>query len=353
VQRFLDAANALHPSDRSNDLEHARTAFIEATASAQSYLQKAIAERYLLLNALAQGRLDLAPTYLTDMESTTTAAAFEAMALTQLNRSYYDLLLAGKRPSGSDPVAPAEARTAALQSLELCGRLLAEGAALAPELGLPPRACPPTSIDINASGGPWQRDPLPLRAAARLVSRFEKPARLDPEEISFASNASKPYWTFDISAGKVLRLGSLTLELQPTKAVDRSGGSSSQLACLALGVPLPKPIVMHWVHARYFQHSDYLPEFIRRPGQSPVQGGLTSRGIPPSPKIPRTFQGWYLADPPTGIAVEVGALKAELPLRPVARSWGPMSLDPSRSAVRLNPAYIDDHFIVVTTTVPH
>jgi hypothetical protein len=347
VQRFLDAADAVQATDRASDLEHARTAFMEASAAAQSCLEKAIAERYLLLNAVAQRRLDLAPVYLTAMESTATAAAFEAMTLTELKRESYEQLLRERRwPSGSDPVPQEEARDAALESLAMCGRLLAEGAALAPELDLPPRATPST-IDLGDSGRLSRRpDPVPMKAAARISSRFARPERIDAAGFVRSGNGTKPYWTFHINPGEVLRLGSMTLEVLTARDDDVDAGQPPAVAQLGLTVPLPKPIVMHWVHPEYLKP----PSIGELSPSVPAIGKVVSQRPPPRPKLPSALIGWSSADPPTGIEVDMHTLKAELPVRPVASNWSNRSLDISTRAIRLNPSYIANHFIVVTTT---
>jgi WD40 repeat protein len=316
VQRFLDASEAVQTSDRSSDLKHARGAFIEATAAAQSCLQKAVAERYLLLTALAQGRSDLAPAYLTAMESTTTAAAFEAMALTEWNSSSYELMLQGKVKESDPGGRPQdEVRAAALESLELCGRLLAEGSALAPELGLPPRVAPPTAIDLSGPQPEWVRDRLPLRAVARVYAQFERPHRDDPvDQFRFIG---EPYWTFEIRPDQVLRLGSLAVEVLPTEGFEGEAGSANLVARLTLDAPVQNPIVMHWVYGSY------------SPGRHPM------------------FLGWQR--PFAGIEVPANMLKAELPVRPLGQQWGiRRHLDPSTIALSVNPVYSSRPFVIVT-----
>jgi hypothetical protein len=342
VRYFLDAAEAA--SGRITDLERSRHAFIEARSAARSPLQEAIAERYVLLSLLALGRMDLVQGSLIRMEAAATAAIFEAMALTEFARDYYEAVLRGDPSySISDPPQPRpEAQAAALESIGMCGRLLGEAAALAPAVALPPRATPPAQL---SEYGQLERkpDPRPVRAAARLASRFDKPERADPVQASMGDSAC---WTFDIRPEEVLRIGSLTLRVSVNGSVNAR--SPGLVARLGLSAPLPRPIVMHWIHAEYEDHGNRVSALFR-PNPGP---GVPKP--PPRPKLPPIFLGWQPGRSPAGIEIDSGAIEAELLMRPVAEpaSAGPLGrrhLDPSKSAVRLNPVYTYRHFIVVTT----
>jgi hypothetical protein len=63
VRHFLDAG--ITSAERATELDRARDKFITATSAARSPLQRAIAERYILLCLLAQDRLDLVPASVT------------------------------------------------------------------------------------------------------------------------------------------------------------------------------------------------------------------------------------------------------------------------------------------------
>jgi hypothetical protein len=348
MRRIEDLSEAKR--GRAELMNEAWKAFDEASVAAEgSPFQQAIAERYVLLMLLAMDRKDLAKVSLTRMEKAATAAAFEAMALTEWSREYYKKLLDGVDvfSISDDPGSTRDAWEAALESIGMCGRLLGEAAALAPELGLPPRVAPPKQV--SAAGRLERRpDPRPVRAATRLVSRFEKPRR-GPVDYWPISD-KKPFWTFDIRPGEVLRVGSLTIELLQGEAGTVNAMGASYIARLGLSKSLERPIVMHLVHAKYTD-TGYLPDRLERHNQSLAKTSLMP--IPRSPKFPPSL-GWTVVPPPTGVEISAGMVKADVPLLPLARSAlaehvSSGRIDPSRCAVRLNPAYTYDHFIIVTT----
>jgi hypothetical protein len=336
---------------RAELMEEARKAFDEAAAAAEKPFQQAIAERYVLLMLLALGRRDLAKRSLIRMEQAATAAAFEAMALTEWSSEYYTKLLHAESTSSisAGPRPTKEGREAALESMGMCGRLLGEAAALAPEFDLPQRAAPPKHVS-DAGHVDWQYDPRPVRAAARLASRFEKPQSADP--VSLPIVGGKPHWTFDIKPRHVLRVGSLSLEILPGGADSTVGvGRPSYVARLELSESLENPIIMHVVHAEYLGlalSSDLFSQARERNYQNLER--ISGKPVPRPPKIPPTFLGWTLVPPPTGTAMGAGMVRAELPAYPLARSAlaGRGGIDPSTSAIRLNPAYTLNHFIIVT-----
>ncbi|MEU0414770.1 hypothetical protein ABZ307_44380 [Streptomyces griseorubiginosus] len=74
LRTLVDAGTTTSPQVRQDELHRARAFFTEAVGSARSHLQTALAERYLLLCALALGREDAAGNALDRVN----AAAFEA-----------------------------------------------------------------------------------------------------------------------------------------------------------------------------------------------------------------------------------------------------------------------------------
>ncbi|MEU8981383.1 hypothetical protein [Streptomyces sp. NPDC048309] len=74
LRTLVDAGAATSPQVRQDELHRARAFFTEAVGSARSHLQTALAERYMLLCALALGRDEAAGTALDRLN----AAAFEA-----------------------------------------------------------------------------------------------------------------------------------------------------------------------------------------------------------------------------------------------------------------------------------
>ncbi|TMR90878.1 hypothetical protein [Nonomuraea basaltis] len=74
---LLDAAGSSGKRARNQDLKQARQHFRNAAAAAASALQRALAERYLLLCALTLNRHDAAKTAFAQLNAAMTAAAFE------------------------------------------------------------------------------------------------------------------------------------------------------------------------------------------------------------------------------------------------------------------------------------
>jgi hypothetical protein len=72
------------------------------------------------------GRKDLAKRSLIRMEKAATAAAFEAMSLTEWSKDFYNKLLLGEEGLfvADDPISSSEGREAALETVGMCGRLL-------------------------------------------------------------------------------------------------------------------------------------------------------------------------------------------------------------------------------------
>ena len=239
---FLDAVEGA-AGNRGRDLEHAREAFIEASAAAKSKLQEALAERYVLLSVLAQGDMALVSVSLAQMECAATAAAFDAMELSEQNTDAAEKLLQRRgvpgRRLGPNALRSAriEVQAAALESVGMCGRLLGEAAVWAPPLGLPPRAAPPTQVSDSPRGLG--------EVKYRMSTRWEA--------------STKPYWVFEVRSGEVLRIGCLALEFLLATARKKAPRLEVQwvnvsrppskprpryVARLALSPPLPRPIVM-------------------------------------------------------------------------------------------------------------
>jgi hypothetical protein len=213
VRFMLDAIPA-SAGTRAHDLDRARAAFVEASAAARTTLQQAVAERYLLLCALALGRAELVATVLGKVESLALAAALEAMVLTERSRDAAAALMrrdgiAARRFGGGDRRIEAQKRVkaAALETVDLSARMLAEAAALGPLYGLPAGLAPLTErtvdttfLDVQVSTG---RDSLTTV--------------INGQEVRDA------YWSFVMPAGRPVRIGPLTLEIRegPT---DTPGG---------------------------------------------------------------------------------------------------------------------------------
>lgn len=158
LRYMLDAIPAA-ASDKAHDLSSARDRFIEAQSAARSTLQQAIAERYLLLCLPGLQRIEGAKDALTRLEGLAMTAAFEAMILTEFNQEKATVLMRREGSSGRhlplgerDRVRQAKLRvkTAALDRICMCGRLLGEAAMFASALSLPMRASPPAEA-INDS----------------------------------------------------------------------------------------------------------------------------------------------------------------------------------------------------------
>ncbi|WP_433176669.1 hypothetical protein [Actinoallomurus sp. CA-150999] len=77
LRGLLDAGAAHDPLVRAEELTSARERFREAAVSARSSLQTAVAERYVLLCAIALGRPDAAKTAWTQLNGAVTATALD------------------------------------------------------------------------------------------------------------------------------------------------------------------------------------------------------------------------------------------------------------------------------------
>ena len=213
VRFMLDAIPATGAT-RAHDLDRARAAFVEASAAARSTLQQAVAERYLLLCALALGRAELVPTILGKVESLALAAALEAMVLTERSRDAAAALLrkdgvAPRRFGGGDQRIEAQKRVkaAALETVDLSARMIAEAAVLGPLFGLPAGLAPPTERTV---------DPTLLDVQVAMV-RDALTTTINGDTVRDA------YWSFVLPAGHPARIGPLTLEVRDGAAPAPSG----------------------------------------------------------------------------------------------------------------------------------
>jgi hypothetical protein len=241
------------------DLDRARQSFVEATSAAQSSLQRAIAERYLLLCLTSQGRMDLAPASLSRLESAAMIAAFDTClgeieilpAAVDLRRRH------GKAPKwGSSDYPGAEVReieSAVEDAMGMCGRMLAEASVLAPVFGLPPR-----------------RSPI---EGQRLVDHLVPGIAM---------------WNFRVDKGTRARIGCITVEFLPA-----SIGSDSETITLSthdkqkerkllpilgymrleINPPLPRSFIITTVHQiviNQYHYTDYYA----------VQAGTTRADVP-------------------------------------------------------------------------
>jgi len=360
VRYFLEAGTG---EQRALDLERARGALITASSAARSPLQRAIAERYITLICLAQQRAKQAEASLVRMESEATAAAFQAMALTELNKNFYETLPdTSPRQWQADISPPRDARAAAAETLGLCGRMLGEAAALASPLGLPPRATPPPSTpnlewlaggEDTASAKEMRHtratEPLASAVAERFLPGFGKPVHTDPLAVRLR-DYQKPYWQFRMKPGEVFRIGSLCLEVLTREAAGTR--DVTYIARLGIRPPLTRPVVMRWLHAEYGGPRPRVPRLGQASGLAEVKPGprlLAHRSAG------TVFPEWRSGNPVRETVLRAELEEAELSFlpsaKPTTRGYS-VALDTSQSAVSLNPAYIAPPFIAVAVATP-
>jgi hypothetical protein len=211
--RYLLDATAGHGSTRELDLGRARDAFVEATAAARGPLQQAVAERYLLLVLLGLGRRDAAPASLARVEEYATANAFDSLrtsehshdATTALMRR--DTTVLG-RLAGGDRRRRAryEVKQAALDSIGMSARLLAEMALVRQTLGLPTVSAPPVEPIVDD--------------AVITVTVKQNRSGMTSVHYDYENAPGGPlvYWTFEAASPWPLRIGSLTVTMSPEPA---------------------------------------------------------------------------------------------------------------------------------------
>jgi hypothetical protein len=189
IRFLIDGLAATTPTSRSQDFHWARESFVEAVSAAHSSLQQAIAERYLLLSVVGLNRVDLAPTSLARVESAAIAAGLDAVplygreeerAVEALLHRRGERISVFRRPLEMLDYTPKnladaanQIRLAAGQTTELCRRLLAEAAILAPAFGLAERASPPLSDYWTAWNIKVSID-VPIRVGC-ITARFSAP----------------------------------------------------------------------------------------------------------------------------------------------------------------------------------
>ena len=210
--RYLLDATGSNGTVRQQDLDRARDAFVEATAAARSPLQQAVAERYLLLTLLGLGRQDAAPASLVRVEEYATASAFDALHTSEHSQDATTTVLRrggeGGRQGGERlRQARHEVKRAALDSIGMCARLLAEMALVRPALGLPAVTAPPVEPLVDET----------------VMAVTVKNTRGGVTVESDGQTTGVPYWTFEASPGRPLRLGSLTVSVGPEPAPTAAG----------------------------------------------------------------------------------------------------------------------------------
>ena len=164
---LLDVIATKDSRARRQDLMQARERFRDATAAAQSQLQRAVAERYLLLCAIALDRKGAAKTALAQLNCAATTAALEVvdtmLNANRLARSYLEDHGEG-RGFGKDRRLTARAgeiRYGAGEAAQLVANLLSEAGVVGQTLG---QTKPPT-----ISTAP------PVQSSTRFLYAFPRP----------------------------------------------------------------------------------------------------------------------------------------------------------------------------------
>ncbi len=209
VRYLLDATGSSGVT-RERDLDRARDAFVEATAAARAPLQQAVAERYLLLVLLGLRRHDAVPASLARVEEYATANAFDALRTSEHNQDAATAVLRrdGRVPGrlgGGDRLKQAryEVKRAAVDSIGMSARLLAEMALLRPALGLPAVTAPPVEPIVDET----------------VMTVTVKNTRGGTTVESDGQTTFDPYWSFEATVDRPLRLGSLTISVSPESGI--------------------------------------------------------------------------------------------------------------------------------------
>ena len=186
---LLDVVATEDSKARRKDLMQARERFRDATAAARSSLQRAVAERYLLLCAVALGRPDVAKTALGQLNREATMAALDVVDTMHdaydMARSYLEDR-GEARGFGKErrlTTRAGEIRHGASEAARVVANLLSEAGVVGQTLGQtqPPAisAVPPEPrFSLGRSRGMWQvvpNSPGPVRVGAFIVTwdRFE------------------------------------------------------------------------------------------------------------------------------------------------------------------------------------
>lgn len=228
--RYLLDATGSRGEARAHDLDRARDAFVEATAAARGPLQQAVAERYLLLVLLGLGRRDAVPASLARVEEYATANAFDALRTSELSQDATAALLRREGGAGSGRVgedrlrqARKEVKRAAVDSIGMTARLLAEMALMRPALGLPEVSAPPVE---------------PIVDELVMTTTVDATARDNRTSLAVSSKGESTgvaYWTFTATPGRPLRLGSLTVTVSPEPAP--AGWQAGVVSAALVGSP--------------------------------------------------------------------------------------------------------------------
>jgi hypothetical protein len=204
--RYLLDATGSRGTTREQDLGRARDAFVEATAAARGPLQQAVAERYLLLVLMGLGRQDAAPASLARVEEHATANAFDALRTSEHSQDATAALLRrdntvlGRLASGDRRRrARHEVKRAALDSIGMSARLLAEMALVRRTLDLPPVSAPPIEPIVDDA----------------VITVTVKQTRSGTTVSVDGLAAGRPYWALPAAPGWPLRIGSLTVTVSP------------------------------------------------------------------------------------------------------------------------------------------
>ncbi len=166
LRGLLDAGGTRDARLRTEDLGQARDRFREASAAARTPLQAAVAERYLVLCALAMGRADAARTAWAQLGAALVGAAVGAVRDADAARTTAAGLLDARGVARgrhyADTLAGEETlvRDAAVEAADLVVNLFAESAALGRALGEPDG--PP----VRRGSGPSAEDVFRIRVRA-------------------------------------------------------------------------------------------------------------------------------------------------------------------------------------------
>jgi hypothetical protein len=187
MRGLLDVVATKDSRARREDLIQARERFRDATAAAQSQLQRAVAERYMLLCAIALDRQDAARTALAQLNYAATTAALE---VDDTIRNAYDMAHSYLEEHGEArgfgkerrlTARAGEIRHGAGEAAQLVANLLSEAGVIGQTLGQtkPPTisAAPPKErwlyLANRAPMATWQvvpNGPGPVRVGALIVT---------------------------------------------------------------------------------------------------------------------------------------------------------------------------------------
>lgn len=306
--RYLLDATAGHGSIREQDLGRARDAFVEATAAARGPLQKAVAERYLLLVLLGLGRRDAAPASLARVEEHATANAFDALRTSEHSHDATTALMRRDtsvlgRLAGGDRRRRArhEVKQAALDSIGMSARLLAEMALVRQTLDLPTVSSPPVEPIVDD--------------AIITVTVKQNRSGMTSVTSHMASGGPEVYWIFEAASPWPLRIGSLTVTVSP-EPVQASALTPGLADSVGFAVKMGEPIRGH---ARVE---------LRAP--LPIPLTITSPAAPDIPRYSVDFER---------VAMAAGQTLVHVPL------W--RSVD-DRCYLRLTPQHVNRTLIEVT-----